>query len=96
GVFVLALQGQWVKAVILAVWGLVVITGADYMVRPRVTGGGVNTNTLLILLSFLGGLKAFGAIGIIAGPVVLSLVTALLSMVREEHARLRDTGKLAA
>src|SRR5215472_16909885 len=96
GVFVLALQGQWVKAVILAVWGLVVITGADYMVRPRVTGGGVNTNSLLILLSFLGGLKAFGAIGIIAGPVVLSLVTALLSMVREEHARLSETSKLAA
>lgn len=96
GVFALGLQGHWVKAILLVVWGLVVISGADYMVRPRITGGRVNANTLLILLSFLGGLKAFGAIGIIAGPVVLSLVTALVSMVREEHARMRDTGKLAA
>ncbi|HKF20630.1 MAG TPA: AI-2E family transporter [Candidatus Angelobacter sp.] len=96
GVFVLGLQGHWVKAIILVVWGLVVITSADYLIRPRVTGGRVNANTLLILLSFLGGLKAFGAIGIIAGPVVLSLVTALLSMVREEHARLSETSKLAA
>jgi predicted PurR-regulated permease PerM len=96
GVFYLGLQGHWIKAIILVVWGLVVISAADYVIRPRVAGGRVNANTLLILLSFLGGLKAFGPIGIIAGPVVLSLVTALLSMVREEHAVVRDTGKLAA
>ena len=43
------------------------------------------TRLLLVLLSLLGGLRAFGAIGIIAGPVVLSAVTALLTMMREEQ-----------
>ena len=85
GVFVLATQGRWIQAVLLAAWGLLVVSGADYIIRPRFAGGRTNANTLLILLSLLGGLKAFGAVGIIAGPVVLSIVTALVSMVREER-----------
>jgi predicted PurR-regulated permease PerM len=96
GVFVLAAQGRWIQAAVLLVWGAVVVTSADYAVRPRFAAGRVNANTLLVLLSLLGGLRAFGAVGIIAGPVVLSVVTSLLSMVSEERGRLRDTGKLAA
>jgi predicted PurR-regulated permease PerM len=95
GVFVLAVQRNWAQAIMLAVWGLVVISAADYIVRPRVAGGRVNANRLLVLLSFLGGLSAFGAIGIIAGPVVLSVVTALLTMIREERRSL-DEQKRAA
>jgi predicted PurR-regulated permease PerM len=85
GVIVLAIQGRWVAAIVLLVWGGVVVSSVDYIVRPRFAAKGANTNTLLVLLSLLGGLRAFGAIGIIAGPVVLSAVTALLSMVREER-----------
>jgi predicted PurR-regulated permease PerM len=88
GVFVLALQGKWIQAAVLACWGLVVVSGVDYIVRPRFARGRANVNTLLVLLSLLGGLKAFGAIGIIAGPVVLSAVTVLLKIVREERAGL--------
>ena len=85
GVFVLALQGRWIPAVILLVWGAVVVSSVDYIVRPRFAAKGINTNTLLVLLSLLGGLRAFGPIGIIAGPVVLSAVSALLRMIREER-----------
>jgi predicted PurR-regulated permease PerM len=85
GVFVLAMQGRWIQAAILLVWGLIVVSSADYIVRPKFAGGRTNANTLLVLLSLIGGLKAFGAVGIIAGPVVLSVVAALVSMVREER-----------
>ena len=85
GALVLATRGRWIQAAVLFAWGTVVVSGADYIVRPRFAGGRANANTLLVLLSLLGGLKVFGAIGIIAGPVVLSAVTALLSMVREEQ-----------
>lgn len=91
GVFVLAAQGRWIQAAVLLAWGMIVVSGADYLVRPRFAGGRANANTLLVLLSLLGGLRAFGAVGIIAGPVVLSLVTALLSMVREERAAMRES-----
>jgi predicted PurR-regulated permease PerM len=86
GAFVLALQGKWIQAAVLVIWGLVVVSSVDYIVRPRFARGRANVNTLLVLLSLLGGLKAFGAIGIIAGPVVLSAVTVLLKIVREERA----------
>jgi predicted PurR-regulated permease PerM len=85
GVFVLAMQGRWIQAAVLLAWGLIVVSSADYIIRPKFAGGRANANTLLVLLSLLGGLKAFGAVGIIAGPVVLSVVTALVSMVREER-----------
>jgi predicted PurR-regulated permease PerM len=85
GAFVLAIQGRWIPAVVLVAWGAVVVSAADYIVRPRFAGRRANVNTLLVLLSLLGGLKAFGAIGIIAGPVVLSAVVALMKIVREER-----------
>jgi len=86
GAFFLAVQGRWIQAAVLVAWGAVVVSSADYIVRPRFAGGRTNANTLLVLLSLLGGLRAFGAIGIIAGPVVLAIVTSLLKMIREENA----------
>ncbi len=92
GVFILAIQGRWIQAAVLLAWGVLVVSSADYIIRPRFAGGGSNANTLLVLLSLLGGLKTFGAVGIIAGPVVLSVVTALVNMVREES-RSEETSK---
>ena len=86
GAIVLALQGKWIQAAVLVAWGAVVVSSVDYIVRPKFARGRANVNTLLVLLSLLGGIKAFGAIGIIAGPVVLSVVTVLLKIVREERA----------
>jgi predicted PurR-regulated permease PerM len=85
GTFVLAAQGKWIQAAVLLAWGAIVVSSADYIVRPRFAGGRASSNTLLVLLSLLGGLKAFGPIGIIAGPVVLCVVTALLKIIREER-----------
>jgi predicted PurR-regulated permease PerM len=85
GAFVLAMQARWIQAAGLVAWGAVVVSSADYIVRPRFAGGRANCDTLLVLLSLLGGLKAFGPVGIIAGPVVLCVVTALLKITREER-----------
>lgn len=95
GVIVLAAQGSWVKAIALFVWGVVLVTGADLVVRDKVIGECIKASKLLILLSMFGGLRVFGALGIIAGPVVLALVTVLLRMVREEYGSLREARELA-
>lgn len=96
GAAVLAMHGEMGKAIGLFAWGAIVISAADYIVRPRVAGGNNKTNRLLILLSFLGGVKAFGVIGIFVGPVVLALVIALLRILREEHGSRQRVTKLAA
>jgi len=85
GAVVLALYGAWGKAVLLLLWGGILVSGADYLIRPKFAGAGKDANTLLILLSFFGGVKVFGMIGIFVGPVILSVITALLRMVREER-----------
>jgi predicted PurR-regulated permease PerM len=85
GAIVLLARGDWVKAVVLFLWGAVLVSGANYIIRPRLAGGGTNASTLLVLLSLLGGVKAFGVIGIFVGPVMLSLIIALLRILREER-----------
>jgi len=95
GVVVLAVQGNWTKAIMLFVFGLVVISLVDTMVRDRVAGARVNVSKLLVLLSFMGGMQAFGPIGFIAGPVVLALAVTLSRIVREEYGSLRQARKLA-
>jgi len=95
GVVVLAAQGNWTKAILMFVFGLVVISVVDTIVRDRVAGARVNTSKLLVLLSFMGGMQAFGPIGFIAGPVVLSLAVTLSRIVREEYGSLRHARKLA-
>lgn len=90
GAMFLGLSAEWGKAILLSVWGVVLISGADYLIRPRFAAG-KDVNRLLVLLSFFGGIKAFGVIGIFVGPVVLSLLAALLRIVHEE----RQSGSVA-
>lgn len=76
-VIVLALQGRWVAALILLVWGLVVST-VDNVLRPvLVSGRGARIGTLTVFIGVIGGVSAFGAVGLFLGPVVLSMVMAL-------------------
>jgi predicted PurR-regulated permease PerM len=94
-VVVLALQGNWTKAIAMFVFGALLISLVDTIVRDRVAGARVNASKLLVLLSFMGGMKAFGPIGFIAGPVVLSLAVTLSRIAREEYGALRQARRLA-
>lgn len=85
GAIVLVMYAEWGKAILLFLWGGVFVSGADYLIRPRFAGVGKDVNRLLVLLSFFGGVKAFGVIGIFVGPVMLSLIVALVRILREER-----------
>jgi predicted PurR-regulated permease PerM len=80
----LLVSGHWVKGVILLAWGAGFVSIVDQIVRPYVVGGRARMNTLLIFFSLLGGIEAFGILGIFLGPLVLSITLALLAMLREE------------
>ena len=81
----LAFHGELAKAILLFVWGVVVVSTAEGLLRSRIVGGRERVNSMLITLSTMGGVAAFGAVGIFAGPVVLVLVAALARILREEH-----------
>ena len=70
---VLALQGEWVKALILVGFCSIVIGSIDNLLRPRLVGHDTKMSDLVILFSTLGGIAAFGAIGFIIGPIIAAL-----------------------
>jgi len=76
----LALEGNWADALMLTVWGLLIISTIDNLLRPIFVGNRLNMHTILAFLSVLGGLILFGAAGIILGPVTLTITIALLEI----------------
>lgn len=79
---ILALTGHWVKALILVVWGAVVVGQIDMVIRPYVIGSHVKIHSLLIFFALIGGVEAFGVIGIFLGPLILSVTLALIDLLK--------------
>jgi predicted PurR-regulated permease PerM len=71
------------KTVFMLVWGAVVAGSADNFLRPLLISGRARIGTLTVLFGVLGGLAAFGLIGLFLGPVVLSLVLSLIRWSRD-------------
>lgn len=69
------MNGQQVAGIALAVWGAAVVGVIDNILRPILVGQDAKMSDLMVLLSTLGGLTLFGAMGIIIGPVIAALFT---------------------
>lgn len=80
---VLAVQGRWGAAIFMLIWGTVLVSLVDNVVRPMLVSGRAKVGTLTIFIGVLGGLAAFGAIGLFLGPVVLALIIALIRFMLE-------------
>ena len=76
----LALEGNWNSAIILSIWGMLVVGTIDNLLRPAFVGNRLKLHTILIFISVIGGLIQFGPAGIILGPVTLAVTIALLEI----------------
>jgi predicted PurR-regulated permease PerM len=76
--------GHPAKAVILLVWGIAVVSSADNFLRPLFIGRGVRMPAVLVFFGTLGGMIAFGLVGLFVGPLVITLFLALLGIARRE------------
>jgi len=79
----LFLTGKFAGGIGLLLWGILVVGTIDNFLKPRLIGHGVGIHPFLILLSVLGGIGFFGAIGFILGPLCLSFFVALLGIYLE-------------
>jgi len=79
----LAAQGQWLDALLLALWGSVVIGLIDNFTYPILVGKRMRLHALLVFVGLIGGLVLFGASGVIVGPIVLALADGLLVISRQ-------------
>jgi predicted PurR-regulated permease PerM len=77
-VITLVAQGDTGTAVLLALWCVVLVAGSDNLVRPLIISNTSDASTLLVFTGLLGGVTAFGPSGIFLGPLLLTLVAALL------------------
>jgi len=84
-VIVLMVAGHWWRGLILLGWGAAVVGQIDSLVRPYVISERAKMHTLLVFFALLGGVKAFGVMGLFIGPVVLSVTLVVLEMLREEN-----------
>jgi len=73
----LAIQGHHGYAIFLALWGSVVVSLVDNLLRPLLISGRAEVPTLAVFVGVMGGLAAFGFIGLFVGPIVLGLLVAL-------------------
>ena len=82
GVIALLIAGDYAWGTFLAAWGTILVSSVDNFLKPLLISGRAEVPTLAVFIGVLGGLSAFGLVGMFLGPVVIALALAL--------ARLRD------
>lgn len=82
----LALDGSIGKALVLAVWGAVVVGGIDNLLYPMLVGKRIKMHTIVAFVSIVGGLAVFGPAGLILGPVVFTVTRLLLEIWKRQAA----------
>jgi predicted PurR-regulated permease PerM len=83
-VVVLFVQGTAWKWLFMLVWGFLAVGASDNFLRPALVSGRAEVGTLTAFFGVVGGLAAFGLIGLFLGPVLLALVMALLQFAEEQ------------
>lgn len=80
----LAWTGHPIKALIMVIWGVVVIGMSDNVLRPvlmrTVSSENSQLNTLVLFLSVLGGMQVFGFLGIVLGPLTVVIALTLIEL----------------
>jgi predicted PurR-regulated permease PerM len=82
----LALGGDYVRAGIMVGWGVLVIGSVDNFIRPLVIGGRTQIPTVFLFFGILGGLQAYGFLGMFLGPAVIAILVAFAGIYREQYA----------
>ena len=85
-VIYLSLTNAWGRALTLFIYSIVVVSGVDNVIKPLIIGGRTKLPTLFLFFGILGGLQAYGFLGIFLGPVLLATIMAFVNIYKEEYA----------
>ncbi|MFO0013444.1 MAG: AI-2E family transporter [Planctomycetota bacterium] len=77
-------EERFLAAGLLAAWGFLVVGTVDNLIKVLILHGQSQLHPLLALLSVLGGLQALGPIGIVVGPLVVTLLQTTLTIISHE------------
>jgi predicted PurR-regulated permease PerM len=82
----LVLQGDWIRAIVLTVYGMTAIGLIDNLLYPILVGRRMRLHTLAAFFAILGGVAAFGMSGMVLGPVIVAISLALVDIWRQRTA----------
>jgi len=80
----LLVNSRMYAALFLALWGFLVVALVDNVAKPLLMKQGVQMHPAIVFFALLGGLGAFGVIGLLIGPLAVSLFVTLLGMFKRD------------
>jgi predicted PurR-regulated permease PerM len=83
----LIVGGATARGIGLLIYGGVLVMNVDNFLRPRLMSGHTKVHPALILIGVLGGLKVFGFVGLLVGPLILALLVACVKFYEEAYLR---------
>lgn len=84
-------RGDMVNGIGLILWGVILVSWVDNIVRPLVISNATRMPFLLVVFGVLGGVLAFGLVGLFIGPVLLAVSLAIWREWLEEHSTKEDS-----
>lgn len=91
-VIYLFLKGRIAASIFFAVFYLLLSGVTEYLLKPKLVGKQVNQHPLLIFFAIIGGLKLFGLLGIIYGPLVVTAFLTMADIYRANYQRIVESG----
>lgn len=85
GVIFLFVSGATAKAVLLLIWGVAVVSLVDNILKPFLIGRKANIPMFILFLALLGGLQVYGVLGLLFGPLVVTLLMTFIQIYRDEY-----------
>lgn len=82
-VIYLLVNGSFLFALGLFLWGVLVVSTVDNFLRPKIIGRRTHIHSFVVFLSVLGGIQFFGAMGFLIGPLVVGFLFSLLKIYSE-------------
>lgn len=84
----LFLAGRPGVAIAFLLYNLLVVSTVDNIIKPKLIGDKIRIHPLFILIIILGGIKIFGIVGVIYGPLIAAIFMSIISAL-EENAKLK-------
>jgi predicted PurR-regulated permease PerM len=85
GVLSLALEGDYGRAIGLALWGVIVVGNVDNVIRPMVFRRWAQIHPFITIIGAFAGIQYFGLLGLLIGPLAISYFFELIRMYRAEY-----------
>ncbi len=81
----LLITGDVWQGIFLIIWGVVVVSQVDNFIRPKLIGNRADIHPIFVLIGVLGGIAAFGFIGLFLGPLIVGVTISILKVWEQDY-----------